>query len=89
MITSQIQAVLPYNIKSVWQAVTDVKNYRWRSDLSHTEVLSSPNMPKTARPPILQPLFFSHITVGNLHLKTIASAAAGAEFLLNRKPLPL
>lgn len=25
MITSQIQATLPYNIKIVWQAVTDIK----------------------------------------------------------------
>lgn len=40
MITSQIQATLPYNIKIVWQAVTDIKNYHWRSDLSHTEVLN-------------------------------------------------
>lgn len=40
MITSQIQATLPYNIKIVWQAVTNIKNYHWRSDLSHTEVLN-------------------------------------------------
>lgn len=40
MITSQIQATLPYNIKIVWTAVTDIKNYHWRSDLSHTEVLN-------------------------------------------------
>ena len=40
MITSQIQATLPYNIKTVWTAVTDIKNYHWRSDLSHTEVLN-------------------------------------------------
>lgn len=40
MIISQIQATLPYNIKTVWTAVTDIKNYHWRSDLSHTEVLN-------------------------------------------------
>lgn len=40
MITSQIQATLPYNIKTVWTTVTDIKNYHWRSDLSHTEVLN-------------------------------------------------
>ncbi len=40
MITSQTQATLPYNIKTVWHAVTDIKNYHWRSDLSHTELLS-------------------------------------------------
>lgn len=40
MINSQIQATLPYNIKIVWQAVTNIKNYHWRSDLSHTEVLN-------------------------------------------------
>ena len=27
MIISQIQATLPYNIKTVWTAVTDIKNY--------------------------------------------------------------
>lgn len=40
MITSQIQATLPYNIKTVWTTVTDIKNYHWRSDLSHTMVLN-------------------------------------------------
>lgn len=40
MITSQIQATLPYNIKTVWTTVTDIKNYHWRSDLSHTKVLN-------------------------------------------------
>lgn len=30
MIISQIQATLPYNIKTVWTAVTDIKNYHWR-----------------------------------------------------------
>ena len=92
MITSQIQATLPYNIKIVWQAVTDIKNYHWRSDLSHTEVLNkyhSQNMPKMACLPILQQLFFNRIPAGNLHLKTAASAAVGAEFLLNRELLHL
>lgn len=40
MVTSNIKKLLPYNIKDVWHAVTDIKNYHWRSDLNHTEVLN-------------------------------------------------
>ncbi len=93
MIISQIQSTLPYNIKTVWTAVTDIKNYHWRSDLSHTEVLNKYQFTEYAkngaRQPILQQLFLNRIPVGNLHLKTAASAAAGAEFFLNRELLPL
>ncbi len=39
MISSQIRAILPYDLSAVWRAVTDIKNYgAWRSDLSHVEV---------------------------------------------------
>ncbi|MBR2176904.1 MAG: SRPBCC family protein [Clostridia bacterium] len=40
MSVSNIKAVLPGNICRVWEAVTDVQNYTWRSDLSKTEILN-------------------------------------------------
>ena len=40
MVTSGISELLPYRAEEVWQAVTGVEGYSWRSDLSGTEVLS-------------------------------------------------
>ena len=40
MAKSQIKAMLPWDVQKVWQMVTDVGGYSWRSDLSRTEVLS-------------------------------------------------
>ncbi len=40
MVTSNIQAVIPCEIRRVWAVVTVVDGYAWRSDLSRTEVLS-------------------------------------------------
>lgn len=34
------KAILQCDIQKVWEVVTDIKNYGWRSDLSRTEVLS-------------------------------------------------
>ena len=34
-----IQAFLPWDIRRVWETVTAVEHYDWRSDLSRTEVL--------------------------------------------------
>lgn len=39
MAVSNIKAVLSADISKVWDVVTDVENYSWRSDLSRTEVL--------------------------------------------------
>ncbi|MCM1186723.1 MAG: SRPBCC family protein [Lachnoclostridium sp.] len=40
MAVFNIKAVFPDNIQKVWEVVTDVKNYTWRSDLSKTEILN-------------------------------------------------
>lgn len=40
MAKSQIKAMLPWDVQKVWQMVTNVGGYSWRSDLSRTEVLS-------------------------------------------------
>lgn len=39
MATSNIEAILPYDIKKVWDIVTSFDDYSWRSDLSRIEVL--------------------------------------------------
>lgn len=39
MAVSNIKAVLSADISKVWDVVTDIENYSWRSDLSRTEVL--------------------------------------------------
>lgn len=40
MATSIIKATFPGDIHKVWNVVTSVENYIWRSDLSKTEVLN-------------------------------------------------
>ena len=40
MAISSIQAMIPCDIHRVWQVVTAVENYGWRSDLSRTEILN-------------------------------------------------
>ena len=40
MAISHIKAVIPYEIHRVWDVVTAVDRYTWRSDLSRTEVRS-------------------------------------------------
>ncbi|MCM1145267.1 MAG: SRPBCC family protein [Blautia sp.] len=39
MAISNIKAVLPGDIHKVWEIITDIQNYGWRSDLSKTEVV--------------------------------------------------
>ena len=41
MTTSNIKATLSCDIHKVWEIITAVKNYTWRSNLSTTEVISS------------------------------------------------
>ena len=41
MAISNIKAVLQSDIHKVWEIVTSVDNYTWRSDLSKTEVLNA------------------------------------------------
>ncbi|MBD5548263.1 MAG: SRPBCC family protein [Lachnospiraceae bacterium] len=40
MAFSNIKAVLQSDIQTVWNVVTSVEGYTWRSDLSKTEILS-------------------------------------------------
>ena len=40
MATSKINSVFPYPVQTVWNIVTDLEGYQWRSDLSRVEVLS-------------------------------------------------
>lgn len=40
MAVSNIKATFSGDIHKVWEVVTDVKNYTWRSDLSRTEILN-------------------------------------------------
>lgn len=40
MAISNIKASFPGDIQKVWEVVTNVKNYTWRSDLSKTEILN-------------------------------------------------
>ena len=40
MTTSNIKVTLSCDIHKVWEIITAVKNYTWRSDLSKTEVIS-------------------------------------------------
>ena len=40
MVSSNIKAVLQSGVQDVWNAVTSLKNFKWRSDLSKIEVLN-------------------------------------------------
>ncbi len=40
MAVSNIKAVFSYNIQKVWNIVTSLENYQWRSDLSKIEVVN-------------------------------------------------
>lgn len=40
MAVSKIKAVFQSSIQRVWEVVTSLENYAWRSDLSKTQVLS-------------------------------------------------
>lgn len=38
MAISNIKAVFPSSVKNVWNVVTSLENYQWRSDLSRIEI---------------------------------------------------
>ena len=41
MTTSNIKALIPSELRKVWEFILDIENYdAWRSDLSKTEVVS-------------------------------------------------
>lgn len=39
MAVSTIKAVFPYDIQKVWEVVTSLEHYAWRSDLSRIEII--------------------------------------------------
>ena len=40
MAVSKIQAVFHSDIENVWNIVTSLENYKWRSDLSRIEIIN-------------------------------------------------
>ena len=40
MAISKIKAAFPYPVQTIWDIVTDLKQYQWRSDLSRVEILT-------------------------------------------------
>lgn len=38
MATLNIQAFLPYSVEKVWNTVTSLENYQWRSDLQNIKI---------------------------------------------------
>ena len=40
MAVSEIKAVFPASVQEVWNIVTSLENYQWRSDLSRIEILN-------------------------------------------------
>lgn len=40
MITSNIKAVIHCDVHKVWNTVTDIEKYHWRSDLSKVELIN-------------------------------------------------
>lgn len=40
MARSNIKAVFENDVQTVWNVITDVENYIWRTDLSKTEIIS-------------------------------------------------
>lgn len=40
MAVSNVKAVFRHNVQEVWDIVTSLENYQWRSDLSKIEVIS-------------------------------------------------
>ena len=41
MATTNIRAVLDYNIEAVWKVVTSFDNYAWRNDVSKIEAIDA------------------------------------------------
>lgn len=41
MATSNIRVFLPYGLEKVWDIVTSLENYHWRSDLNHIKVIEN------------------------------------------------
>lgn len=46
---SSIKATFSYNLQSVWQVVTSLTDYSWRSDVEKVEVISDTQFVATLR----------------------------------------
>lgn len=64
MVITNIKASFPNDIKTIWNIVTSLDNYTWRSDLSKLEIIKSQEQfieytkngyPTTLRLPVLDP----------------------------------
>ena len=70
MARSNIKAVFENDVQTVWNVITDVKNYIWRTDLSKTEIISDKQfIQKMATPLHLQLPFLNHTSDGSLTWK--------------------
>lgn len=49
IISSNIKATFPYNLQIVWQVVTSLTNYSWRSDIERIEVVSDTQFAEIAK----------------------------------------
>lgn len=49
IISSNIKATFPYDLQIVWQVVTSLTNYSWRSDIEKVEVLSDTQSAEIAK----------------------------------------
>ena len=74
MAVSNIKTVLSADISKVWDVVTDVENYSWRSDLSRTELLEKNQFveyTKKGYPTTLPSLLQCHMNDGSLIWRTV------------------
>ena len=61
MAIAKIKAVLNCDIKKVWETVTSLENYRWRSDLSKVEITGNGKFTEYTKSGY--PTFFTIISV--------------------------
>ena len=54
MAISCISVEFPYDVKSVWEVMTSLDNYAWRSDISKIEVVDLLSIQRTDLQQILQ-----------------------------------
>lgn len=74
MAVSNIKAVFSRDIQTVWETVTSLENYAWRSDLSRIEVLSETRFveyTKGALPPPSPSRRWNPVSGGNSTWKMI------------------
>lgn len=80
MAVSNIKASFLSDIKKVWETVTSLEDYIWRSDLSKIEVVSEKKFIEYTKRDMLQRLrlpLWSHINDGNLIWRMITSRDIG------------